>query len=124
MANFKDRLQKTAAERPYVDPDLKKKKVEEKKQPMPEPKVVIKEVEVHKPSEDTKLILEAFKKLCEKIDELKAVPPVVNIPAPVIEMVMPEMQRVITKTVERDEDGRIANVTESIVEKPTGRIDE
>jgi len=68
---------------------------------------------------ETKLLLEAFNKLIDRIDQLAASTPVINVPAPIVEVSIPETRKVVNKIVERDENGLITQITEDVQEHPT-----
>tara|TARA_R110000823_G_scaffold40754_9_gene107693 strand:+ start:797 stop:1309 length:513 start_codon:yes stop_codon:yes gene_type:complete len=69
-------------------------------------------------SYETKLILEAFERLIDRIEKLEA--PTIHLPPSEIIIQMPEQKRSVSKIIERDEEGHISAVHETTIEVPTG----
>lgn len=65
-------------------------------------------------------IITALDKLCTKLDEMQNFTPIIQVPAPVIHVTLPETRRTVTKAIERDDNNLIKTVKESIEEKPVG----
>ena len=69
---------------------------------------------------DVMLILQTLELLIDKIDNMQNFTPIIHVPAPVIHVTLPETTRTVTKAVERDGEGYIKTVRETIEEKPQG----
>lgn len=74
------------------------------------------------PAAEILLILEAINKLIDKIDRLVLTPPTIHIPAPIIEVTLPDIKRTVLKEVvrEKTKDGKVGvidHVIETTVDK-------
>lgn len=97
---------------PANEPKLSPVAGQEAPAPMPTPEPEVKA--------DVALILTALTALITKIDSMQNFTPVIHVPAPIIHVTMPEVKRTVTKVIERDEQGEMIKVVESIMEKPAG----
>lgn len=87
-----------------------------------EVKKALQPVQTGVPAAETLLILEAINKLIDKIDRLVLTPPTIHIPAPIIEVTLPDIKRTVLKEIvrEKTKDGKagvIDHVIETTVDK-------
>lgn len=68
---------------------------------------------------ETRLLLEAFERLIDRIEKLEA--PVIHLPPSEIIIQMPDLKRSVLKIVERDEKGQISSIHETTTEIPESK---